>query len=123
MNVTKQQEFEQRLISLQHRASKLTSSLPKNPPNINSANQLSRAVTSVGANYQEACCAESRKDFLHKTRICVKEANESHYWLLVIAKNNPALEDRMKDLIQENEEISRIFGKIVSTTKKSLTKD
>ncbi len=43
--------------------------------------QLSRSGTSVGALIREAEHAESKKDFLHKMNIALKEANESEYWL------------------------------------------
>lgn len=40
-----------------------------------------RSATSIGANYMEADCAESKKDFNHKIGICKKEAEETTYWL------------------------------------------
>ena len=43
--------------------------------------QLIRAGTSVGSNYCEADCAETRKDFVHKIGICKKEAKETKHWL------------------------------------------
>lgn len=52
--------------------------------------QLRRSVTSVGANIHEACYAESRKDFIHKLKIALKEANETQYWLKVIINNPPS---------------------------------
>ena len=120
MEFKKQEEFEIRLVNFQHRNTRLTSSLPRNPANINTISQLSRCVSSMGANYKEACGAESKRDFLHKINICLKEADEAHYWLLVIKKNNAYLSDKMTELIQESDELVRIFGKIVSTTKKNL---
>ena len=46
--------------------------------------QLARAVTSVGSNYEEAQAAESKRDFVHKIGISLKEARESHYWLRIL---------------------------------------
>jgi len=46
--------------------------------------QLMRSGTSIGANIEEAVAAESRKDFLHKMNLALKEARESHYWLRLI---------------------------------------
>jgi four helix bundle protein len=45
------------------------------------ARQLVRCSSSAGAHYSEACDAESRKDFIHKLSIAVKELRESDYWL------------------------------------------
>ena len=45
------------------------------------ANQLMRAASSAGANYEEACGAESRADFIHKMQLVLKESRESLYWL------------------------------------------
>ena len=47
------------------------------------AGQLIRSATSAGANYEEACGAESRQDFIHKLQIVLKELRESLFWLRV----------------------------------------
>ena len=46
--------------------------------------QLIRSGTSIGANIEEAIAAQSKKDFLSKMSIALKEARETHYWLRVI---------------------------------------
>jgi len=51
--------------------------------------QLIRSATSIGANYMEANQAESKKDFYHKIKICLKEANETKYWLQMLSKADP----------------------------------
>lgn len=74
--------------------------------------QLIRAGTAVGANMQEADAAESKKDFIHKTAIALKEAQEAHYWLRLM---NTALLPKDNDgqlLTQEAYELSRILGAI-----------
>ena len=43
--------------------------------------QLARAGTSVGANIHEAQYAQSKKDFVAKLEIALKESNETSYWL------------------------------------------
>ncbi|MFA6096483.1 MAG: four helix bundle protein [Candidatus Paceibacterota bacterium] len=53
--------------------------------------QLVRAITSIGANYCEANASSSKKDFRNKIYICKKEANESKYWLRILAKYHPEL--------------------------------
>ncbi len=61
-------------------------------------NQLIKSGTCVGANYCEADCTESRKDFEHKLSICKKEARETKHWLRMIAKANPSIKDKAKVL-------------------------
>lgn len=51
-------------------------------------NQLLRAGTSAGANYEEACGAQSRADFIHKLYIVLKELREAKYWLKLIQRSN-----------------------------------
>jgi len=46
--------------------------------------QLTRSGTSAGANYEKACGAESRADFIHKLHLVLKELRESSYWLRLI---------------------------------------
>ena len=55
------------------------------------AGQLKRSETSIGANVSEAQNPESKKDFIHKMKIAVKEAEESKYWLMLCdgSKNYP----------------------------------
>lgn len=82
--------------------------------------QFVRAGTSIGANYREADCAESRKDFIHKIGICKKEANETKYWLELLAKELPSIGDEAGRLSTEADELTRIFVAIVKKTKNSL---
>jgi four helix bundle protein len=82
--------------------------------------QLVAAGTSVGANYCEADCAETRKDFEHKLGICKKESKETKHWLRMTAKAVPALKDESRKLWQEANELNLIFIAIV---KKSRMKD
>lgn len=80
------------------------------------ANQLFRCGTSIGANIREAQGAESKSDFIHKCKVAYKEAEESEYWLLLcqFSKNYP-FEEKLLIAI---ENIKKILGKIISTSKK-----
>jgi four helix bundle protein len=79
--------------------------------------QLVRSGTSVGANYCEADCAESRKDFEHKLGICKKEANETKYWLRMISKSEPQHTKDAKILWKEAKELQLIFISIIKKSK------
>lgn len=77
-------------------------------------NQLVRAGTSIGANYAEANNSSSRKDFRNKIFICKKEAQETKYWLLMLAEieNDSEILQKLK---VENQELLMIFQKICSS--------
>lgn len=84
--------------------------------------QLVRAGTSVGANYCEADCAESRKDFEHKLGICKKEAKETKHWLRMMTKAIPELREDAKKLWKEANELQPIFIAIIKKSKISGVK-
>jgi len=86
--------------------------LPDNTINKPLISQLIRSATSIGANYMEADCAESRKDFKHKIGICKKEAKESTHWLHMIAIANPEEIETCRKLWQEAHELTLIFSAI-----------
>lgn len=79
--------------------------------------QLVRAGTSVGANYCEADCAESKKDFEHKLGICKKESKETKHWLRMIAKAIPSLKDESRKLWKEANELNLIFSSIINKSR------
>jgi four helix bundle protein len=74
--------------------------------------QLVRSGTSLGANYCEADDSESKKDFLHKIRLCRKESRETKHWLRMIAAAEPDLKVEARTLWQETKELNLIFGAI-----------
>lgn len=76
-------------------------------------NQLVRSATSIGANYMEADCAESKKDFNHKIGICKKEAKETTHWLHMLATAEPTEKEKCRKLWQEAHELTLIFSAIV----------
>lgn len=80
------------------------------------AKQLFRSATSIGANCMEAQNAESKADFIHKMKIAAKEADETQYWLMLsdYAKDYP----ECKGLLIKIEEICKVLGKILSTSKR-----
>lgn len=82
------------------------------------ARQLLRAGTSIGANVREAQNAESRTDFIHKIKIAAKEAEETEYWLLICKESESYPTD--EKLVTSINEIIKILGKIISSSKTSL---
>ncbi len=82
------------------------------------ARQLLKSGTSVGANAMEAQNAESKADFIHKMKIAAKEAEETQYWLWLCdySANYPNCDI----LINKLEEVNRVLGSIVNTTRKNI---
>ena len=80
--------------------------------------QILRAGTSVPANVEEAQAAQSKADFISKMSIALKEARETHLRLrlLLPAKLIPA--NQLQPLIQEADEIKRVIGAIIVSTKR-----
>jgi four helix bundle protein len=79
--------------------------------------QLIRSTCSVGANYIEANGALGKKDFVMRIRICRKEARESRFWLNLITISGDVLENKRQKLIQQTEELLKIFGAILEKSK------
>lgn len=82
--------------------------------------QLIRSATSVGANYCEADCAGTKKDFIHRLTICKREAKETKYWLRLIVKIRPDLKGEGRKYWQEANELNLIFSKIIINSKKKV---
>lgn len=82
--------------------------------------QILKSGTSIGANSYEAQNAESKADFVHKFKIAAKEADETHYWLLLClhAEGYPDTTELLKEL----EIIQKTINKIIATTKNKLPK-
>ena len=90
----------------------LAKTIPINPVTHSIIGQLVRSSTSIGANYNEADNAESKKDFKHKIGLCKKESSETTYWLRMLAKAQPELSDQCRILWKEAHELTLIFGTI-----------
>jgi len=79
-------------------------------------NQLFRSGTSVGANVEEGIAAISKKDFINKMSIALKEARESHYWLRLIRDTRLSNQGALNQLINACGELIRILTSIVKTS-------
>ncbi|MBL0359380.1 MAG: four helix bundle protein [Chitinophagaceae bacterium] len=82
--------------------------------------QLIRSGTSVGALIREAEHAESTKDFIHKLNVGLKEANESKYWLDLLAATDFLTTDMFDSLNRDCEELLKLLIASVKTSKLKL---
>jgi four helix bundle protein len=111
-------DIHERIYEFILRVIKFTNFLPKTSANSVICKQLLRSATSMGANDQEADGTNTKKDFIHCYTIVRKETKETHYWLKLIYDTNPALQPKMKQIIQEGQEITAIVSTIVNKVKK-----
>ena len=79
-------------------------------PETHITNQLLRSGTSPAANYAEAHSAESRKDFLHKLRVVLKELNECLVWLQLLRRLECVKQDTINSAHDECTELCRIIA-------------
>jgi len=82
--------------------------------------QLLRSGTAIGALIREGEHAESKKDFIHKMSIALKEANETRYWLDLLAQSNIISKTDLGTLGNEVTELIRILASIVKSSKNNL---
>jgi len=79
--------------------------------------QLLRSGTSIGANVREGVYAQSRKDFISKLNIALKEAGETDYWLEVIHSAGYFSDEEFWSLRGDNGELVRLLVAIVKSAK------
>ena len=82
--------------------------------------QLLRSGTSIGANIEEAIAAQSKKDFLAKMSIALKEARETHYWLRLIQESNVMDDPDIDRLLPACQELVALLSRITLTTRHNL---
>ena len=114
--MAKGDDIEERLIEFAVRIIRLSSHLPSSEAGKHVGRQLLRSGTAPAAHYAEARGAESKRDFVHKLRICLKELNETSVWLRIVAGSELVTESRLHDITAENEELSRIINASIKTT-------
>ena len=107
---TKSTEFAIRIINL-------CNYLKQNKKEYSLAEQLLRSGTSIGANYRESQNASSKKDFLNKISIALKEANETEYWLELLLKTNYITEAEYKSIYKDCDELVRLLTSSVKSAK------
>src|ERR1700681_4403378 len=80
--------------------------------------QLLRCGTSVAANYRASCRARSRAEFAARIGIVAEEADESGFWLEMLAEAEIVRMAMLKELLQESKELTAIFTATQQTTRK-----
>ena len=119
MVMKREYDLEGRLLDFSVMIIELTEGLPNSRAGNHIANQLLRSGTSAYPNHGEAQAAESKRDFIHKLRLCLKELRETCRWLKLIHR---ALVVKKPDLLaktlRESDELVRIFVVSIKTAEK-----
>lgn len=83
--------------------------------------QLIRSATSVGANIREAQHSESRKDFVSKLKIAMKESNESLYWLQLVVDSEYVPQSMIENIIPELDQVQKLLSSSIATAKARIS--
>jgi four helix bundle protein len=113
-------DLEERLIDFAARCIKVANSLPNTKAGQHLSDQLTRSGTSPALNYGEAQSAESRKDFVHKMKVSLKELRETMICLKIIIRSEMMSLEKLQSLIDETNELISIFVTSVKTAKQNM---
>lgn len=114
-------DLEERLIDFSVLTIEISNKLPNTMIGKHLAGQLSRSGTSASLNYGEAQSGESRKDFIHKIKLVLKELRETSICLKIIQRANQLNSaDKILKASKECDELISIFVKSVETAQKNM---
>ncbi|MBE7496454.1 MAG: four helix bundle protein [Verrucomicrobiaceae bacterium] len=111
--------LEDRLVNFAVRVIKVVEALPDTKAGKHIAGQLVRSGTSPALNYGEAQSAESRGDFLHKMKVCLKELRETLICLKIIERKPMYPRSRLTAILKESDELISIFVKSIHTAEQN----
>jgi four helix bundle protein len=112
-------DLEDRMLEFTARLIKMVDALSTSRVGNHIAGQLLRCGTSPFANHGEVQAAESRKDFIHKLGICLKELKEIKRWIRLIAGLELIPIKNVRPLLIETEELIRIFSASIRTAERN----
>jgi four helix bundle protein len=112
-------DLEDRLLDFAARVIRLTEKMKPTAVGRYVSDQLLRSGTSPYGHHGEAESAESRKDFVHKLRVCLKELREARRWMRLVQRSKlVSRPELLKDILTESDELIRIFVKSLQTASK-----
>ena len=115
--------IEDRLINYSVMILDLCEKLPKSYAGNHLGNQLIRSGTSPALNYGEAQAAESRRDFIHKLKVCLKELRESQVCLKIILEKVYHDSELINPVLKESGELIAIIVTSIKTASGKKTKN
>jgi four helix bundle protein len=111
-------DLRERTKSFALRIIRMFSALPKKTEAQVLGRQVLRSGTSVGANYREAFRARSKPEFISKCGDCLKEVEETAYWLELLVEAELVAAKKLAPLRQECEELTAIFVSIIKSSRR-----
>jgi len=112
-------DLEKRLLEFSARIIRLVDALPNTRAANHIAGQLLRCGASPLGNHSEVQAAESRRDFVHKLRICFKEFKETRRWLRLLQHSQLVPVPKIAPILQETEQLIKIFAVSIRTAEKN----
>ena len=119
----RKRDLSDRLLDFAVSVIKLADMLPNTVAGRHVGGQLIRAGTSGGSNYEEACGAESRPDFVHKMSVVLKELKEAHFWLRVIQRTGMITATHADPVLDECKQLCAIIAQSIITAKDRKKRD
>src|SRR5437773_6444598 len=110
-------DLRERTYQYARRVIRLFRALPKDDVAKVLGRQLLRSGTSVGANYREANRARSKAEFISKLGDCLKEADETLYWLELMMDESVVRRQRLEPLANEANQLVAILVSILKTSR------
>ncbi len=98
---------------------RISGGLPRSEEGRHIAGQLVRCGTAPAANYAEARGAESRKDFIHKMKVCLKELRETHVWLKLAMELGMGEMSGVETTVAESDELIAVFVTSIATARRN----
>jgi four helix bundle protein len=114
-------DLEDRLVNFTCMAPTICDMLPNTKAGNNLEHQLSKSSSSAALNYGEVQGAESKADFIHKMKVCLKELRESRINLRIIIQKPLLKSEIVEKTLQECNELIGIFSASINTVKKNST--
>jgi four helix bundle protein len=111
--------LEDRLVNFAVRVINVVEALPDSKAGKHIAGQLVRSGTSPALNYGEAQSAESRNDFLHKMKVCLKELRETLICLKIVERKPMCSRAKLSPILKECDELIAIFVKSIQTAERN----
>lgn len=112
-------DLEDRLVRFGADVCRIVSRLPRTRIGAQITGQLLRSATSPAANYAEAQAGESRRDFAHKLKLCLKELRESLVWLKLIRELHLLSAEKFQATLKEADELVALFVVSVRTAERA----
>jgi len=112
-------DLDERLINFASSILELSDRLPQTLAGRHMAGQLIRSGTAPALHYGEAQAGESRKDFIHKMKVALKELRETFNGLRIVKTVKWLPADALNPILDENNQLISIFVRSIETATKN----